>query len=187
MKKLFFTIAILTTMLFANFQTLYAMDFVELPKGSQILVHCKKMLTTATLQEGDEVYFVSPADVWVKETKIIPKNAIFVGYVDMLKMPIKAVNAAFSVKITKLVLPNGEIRNISGKIHTGRSFAIGGELTPPVSYNKMSHPYLLRWKWSGTTQWVPSGDYEFGRHSSVSPKENLFVVLSEPYLSLERP
>lgn len=179
MKKILMTIATLA-ILVNNWA--FASDFAELQKGSIILVYPKKIITTATVQEGDEVYFISPADIWVNEIKIIPKNAIFVGYIDMLKMPIKGINAAFSVKINKLILPNGEVKDFIATLSNGKTNIIGGELTPPVSYNKTIHPYKTRWKWSGSTQWVPSGDYEFGRHTSVSPRNQLFVVLDEKYL-----
>lgn len=181
MKRLFLSITLLAVLFFASSEMLRAQEYVQLNKGAFVLVYAKKVLSSATMQEGDQVYFVSPADIWVNETNIIPKNAVFVGYISMLKMPIKGVNAAFSIKITNIILPQGSVRNFAGTISNGSSDIIGGELTPPASYKKTIHPYKSRLKWSGTTQWIPSGEYEFGEHSAITPTQKMFVVLDEPY------
>ncbi len=184
MKRILLTIAIMAITISALCAYCLA-NTAKLDKGAFILVYTKKTLSTDTLQEGDRVYFISPADVWVNETNIIPKNTIFTGYVSMLKMPIKGVNAAIKFKITHLTLPNGETRELNGYISNGKSDIIGGEMTPPASYNKMTHLYQSRWHWSGTTQWVPSGEYEYGQHRGVKPGQNLFVVLENPYIVIE--
>ena len=180
MKRIVLTIAIAAVFIITCTYSSFAGNDC-LKKGAFILVQAPKIYSTQTLEEGDSVYFIAPSDVWVNETNIVPKNSIFIGYVSMLKMPIKGINAAMSIKITKIRLPSGEIREFSGKLSTGKSDIIGGELAPPASYNKMTHPYKSRWLWSGTTQWVPSGDYEYGQHRGVKPGQNLFVVVEEPY------
>ena len=180
MKKLCFKILILTILLFTC-KLCQAQAILD--TGTLILVHSTKVLSTKTLQEGDSVFFVAPADVWVDEINIVPKNTIFKGYVSMLKMPVKGINAALKFKITHIILPNGETRNFDGYISNGKSDIIGGEQTPPASYNKMAHIYPSRLHWSGTTQWVPSGEYEYGMHRGVKPGQNLFVVLQSPYIA----
>lgn len=183
-------IILLTTLVMIFISAIYgstqAYGTVSLEKGAFVLVESKKVLSTETLQEGDRVYFIAPADVWVNETNIVPKNSVFVGYVSMLKMPIKGVNAALSIKITHIVLPDGTTKEFSGRISNGSSDILGGELTPPASYNKMTHLYQTRWKWSGTTQWVPSGEYEYGQHRGIEPGQKLFVIVDEPYYCQER-
>lgn len=187
MKKIFIrTTALLTILISILILPAYSQNTVKLDKGTFVLVYSKKTLSSETMQEGDRVYFISPADVWVNETNIVPENSVFVGYVSMLKMPIKGINAAFSIKITHIILPNGETKNFSGRISNGKSDILGGELAPPASYNKMAHPYQSRWHWSGTTQWVPSGEYEYGRHRGITPGQKLFIVLDEPYYCPER-
>lgn len=185
MKRLFLSIALLAVFILLPYNA-YARNFVQLNKGALILVYPKKVLSTAALQEGDPVYFISPADIWVNETNIVPQNSVFIGYVSMLKMPVKGVNAAFSVKITQIITPDGMTKNFEGTLSNGSSDIFGGELTAPASYNKMAHPYLSRWRWSGSTQWVPSGDYEFGVHRSITPSTKVFIVLDEPYSVPER-
>ena len=185
MKRIILSILILAICSFSALIA-YSQSILELKKGTLVLVYARKNLSTETLQEGDKVYFISPSDVWLDETKAIPKDSIFVGFVSMLKMPIKGINAAIKFDITHLILPNGEIKEIKGHINDGRQDIIGGELAPPASYNQMTHLYQSRWKWSGTTQWVPSGDYEFGRHRGVSTQQQLYVVFDEPYYFEQR-
>lgn len=186
MKRLLIPIILIVVfMVFCNTRIM-AQSTVQLDKGAFVLVYAKKTLSTEILQEGDRVYFVSPADIWVGETNIVPKNSVFVGYVNMLKMPIKGVNAAMGIKITHIVLPSGQTREFDGTINNGSGNIIGGELTPPASYNKMAHPYLSRWKWSGSTQWVPSGDYEYGKHRGITPGQKMFIVLDSPYETTQR-
>ncbi len=179
-------LAIAALAVFISILSTSAQNMVKLDKGAFVLVNAKKVLSTETLQEGDRVYFVSPADVWVNETNIVPKNSVFVGYVSMLKMPIKGVNAAISFKITHIILPDGTTREFEGRISNGTSDILGGELAPPASYNKMAHLYQSRWHWSGTTQWVPSGEYEYGQHRGVAPGQKLFIILDKPYYCEER-
>ena len=181
MKRIFLAIALILTLALPLCTRCYATAMLD--KGAFILVHAKKVFSSETLQEGDKVYFVAVDDVWVDETNIIPKNTIFSGYVSMLKMPIKGINAALKFKITHITLPSGETRNFDGYISNGKGDMIGGEQTPPASYNKMAHLYPSRLHWSGTTQWVPSGEYEYGQHRGVKPGQNLFVVVESPYVS----
>jgi hypothetical protein len=151
-----------------------------LPKGSLVKVYAKIPLTTAELQEGSEVFFVAPADVWVCEKKAIEKGDIFRGYVDNLKMPILGVNAAMSVKITKIVDKYGDERDFKGKIIFFGSSILGGNLTYPASYNKVIHPRKVYGNsLGGTLQYVPSGEYQFGNHVGVTPRDSLFVELDE--------
>lgn len=179
MKKLLLTLAILTILFSTGISQ--AQNFIELQKGAFLLAYPKKMISTAKMQEGDSVYFIAPADVWVNETKIIPKNSVFIGYVDMLKMPIKGINAAFSMKIKVVVFPDGKAHPLSATVSNGSNTVIGGDLAPAVSYNKMAHLYRTRFRWSGTTQWVPSGDYEMGRHVSISPRDKVNIILDEAF------
>ena len=149
-------------------------------KGSLIKVFTKIPLSTENLQEGSPVHFIVPNDVWVLENKAIAKGDIFYGYVSMLKLPIQGVNAAMSINITDLVKTDGTKVKIKGRIIFNISTVLGGNLTNPASYNKTIHPRKVYGNiWGGTLQYVPSGEYEFGRHVTVNSRNNLFVELNE--------
>ena len=155
----------------------------NLAKGSLVKVYTKIPLTTEHLELGSKVYFIVPADVWVVEKKAIAKGEIFIGEVSMLKMPTQGINAAMSIKITDIINPKTkEKRSIQGRIIFGDSDVLGGNLTNPASYNTTIHPRKVYGNiWGGTLQYVPSGEYEFGRHVTVSQRDNLFVQFDEDY------
>ena len=45
-----------------------------IPKGTLVKVYTKIPLSTEHLEEGSLVYFISPADVWVVEKKLIDQG-----------------------------------------------------------------------------------------------------------------
>ncbi len=161
---------------FASCYELYA------PKGTLIKVYTKIPITTENLQEGSNVYFVVPSDVWVHETKVFEAGDIFKGVVTMLKMPVLGVNAAMKVKITDIIKKEGYIDSVNGTLMFGTSDTLGGNLTEPSSYNKSYFPKKVYGSiWGGTYKYVPSGEYEFGRHMVINMRDSLFVQLDEDY------
>ncbi len=182
MKRLFFTILSILFMFsvvaFVQAETLnVSLSRVEIPKGTMVMVYPKKPISTDGYQENDFVYFVNPADVWLGDKNIFPKNSIFVGYVNFLKLPVQGINGAIGIKIKEVVLPNGYTQEIKATIYHNGDKIIGGTLTPPASYNTSVH---RQGGWArGALQWVPSGVYEFGKHTTISSSEPVFVVLDE--------
>lgn len=151
----------------------------ELSKGTFVMVYPKKPITTETYQEGDFVYFVNPSDVWQGDYNVFPKDTIFAGFVSMLKLPVQGINAALQIKITEVVYPNGRAQDVNATIYKNDKSTIGGGLTPPASYNKSVHK-TRGWA-GGALQWVPSGVYEFGKHTVMPTNEPVFVVLDENF------
>lgn len=175
-KKTLLTLALLMFMTTAFGET-------YLPKGTILQVYPRKTVDTATMQEGDIVYFVNPSDVFSVEEKVFPANSIFLGEVYFLKMPILGVNAAFKVRITDVITPlDGKRQRISGEIYYKGNATIGGTLTPPASYNTAVHPTMGWTGPSGVLQYVPSGEYEFGQHTGLTTRDAVFIQLSENYM-----
>ena len=153
-----------------------------LQKGALISVLPKVTLSSEFLEEGSKVYFIAQSDVWLLEKKAISEGDIFVGHVSLLKMPILGVNAAMKIEITDVIKKDGEKRSLSGKIIFPSGEVLGGTLTNPASYNQIIHPRkVYGCPWGGTLQYVPSGEYEFGSHVQVTPRDILFVQLVENY------
>ena len=159
----------------------YAYD-PYVPKGTLIRVYTKIPLTTEHLEENSVVYFVIPSDVWVQEKKAFEAGDIVKGYVSMLKMPVQGVNAAMKITITDIIKKEGYMESLAGKIMFGTSEVLGGNLTDPASYNKSYFPRKVYGNiWGGTYKYVPSGEYEFGRHMVINMKDSLFLQLDEDY------
>ncbi len=151
-------------------------------KGVLIQAYPVKTISTAALNEGDFVYFVVPSDFWGYEIKILPKNTKLRGYVEMLKMPVRGINAAMVIKIKEAIYPDGTIRRMDASVTYNNSAQIGGDLTPPASYNKIVHPRKgMYWKGAGVLQYVPSGKYEMGLHITLPTNEPLYIMLNEDF------
>lgn len=154
----------------------------KISKGVMFQAYPTKTLSTAALNEGDIVYFINPTDLWVYETNVLPKNTYYRGYVKMLKMPVKGINAAIVIKITEAILPDGSIKKMDATVTQNGTEQIGGSLTPPASYNKIVHPREgMYWKRAGVLQYVPSGEYEMGLHITLPTSDALYIMLDEEY------
>ena len=152
------------------------------PKGTLIKVYTKIPLTTEHLEENSIVYFTIPSDVWVQETKAFAAGDIFKGYVSMLKMPVQGVNAAMQIKITNVIKQEGYMEDVSGTLIFGNKDTLGGNLTEPASFNKSYFPRkVYGCIWGGTYRYVPSGEYEFGKHMVINMRDSLFVQIDEDY------
>lgn len=181
MKKIKYTLIISLTLIF-----LQSISFAEvfnafLSKNSFVPIQPVKTLSTATYEEGDSVYFIVPTDIWLEEYKIIPKNSIVKAKITMLKMPITGVNATMKLEAQSITFPNGEVHTINGGISYRGELQIGGNLTPPLSYNKALHPRKGEYFNGVVAQYVPSGEYEFGQHITIMPSETFYIVLSEDF------
>ncbi len=184
LKKFILTILIIFV---TNSAPLFAQntsDYIpHLQKGALIKVYTRTPLSTDNLDEGSIVNFIAGSDLWVLEKKAIEKGDIFFGYVDMLKMPIKGVNAAMSIKVKKIVKKNGFEDEIDGNIiFPNGSDVLGGNLSNPASYNTSFHPRKVYGNiWGGSLQYVPSGEYEHGVHVGINSRDSLFIQLNEEY------
>ena len=179
-------ILIILTLFVTNFlNSVNANEYTPyLQQGTLVKVQTRIPLSTEHLEEGSNVYFIAPSDVWVLEKKAIAKGDIFRGYVNMLKMPIQGVNAAMSITITDIIKPSTKerIRVKARVIFSGGSDVLGGGLTNPASYNTTIHPRRVYGNyWGGTLQYVPSGEYEFGQHVQVNQRDSIFVQFDEDY------
>jgi len=153
-----------------------------MPKGSLVKVQTIKPLSTQDLETGSVVYFITPNDVWILEEKAIEKGDIFKGIVKDLKLPIQGVNASMSIEILEHIRKSGEKKSIEARIIFNNSDILGGNLTNPASYNKIIHPMKVYGNhWGGTLQYVPSGEYEFGKHVKIDSRDNIFVQFDENY------
>lgn len=171
---------LLITVLFIFFAI--AVVQAEIPKGTMVMVYPKRPVSTDAYQENDFVYFVNPADVWLGDKNIFPKNSIFTGYVNFLKLPVQGINGAIGIKITEITYPDGAVQKIDATIYHRGEKIIGGSLAPPASYNTAIHP---QGGWArGALRWVPSGVYEFGKHTTIPSNEPVFVVLDEKFIPL---
>ena len=181
MKKIFIYCFILLSLCFVPFYV-KSEEVNFIPKGTTVRVYPNEVLSTMLNQEGDRITFINQSDMWLEETNIIPLNTQFQGYVKTVKMPVKGVNGAISFVIDNMVYPDGREVRINAIIQMNGQSLIGGGIAPPTSYNYTIHTQKPR-GWfggmKGVLQYVPSGEYDFGKHTTIGPKDNLFIVFQE--------
>ncbi len=155
---------------------------VLLQKGSFIKVSNIRTISTAIADEGDEIDFIAPTDVWCGEALIFPKETLFHGFVEELNEPVQGTNAAIKLKITRVTLPDGREYVLDGYITNNGEPLLGGELTPPMEYTRMPHYIEFRSAVSkGVLQYVPGNKRFFGNHLVIKPGRELVLMLSEDY------
>ena len=182
MKKIFSIITLfLIILLQAGLSASAENKNVFLPKNTLIPVNPAKTLSTSVYEEGDTVYFIVPSDMWIEEYKIIPKNSIIKTNITMLKMPVVGINAAMKLEAGEIKFPDGTTQEIKGDISYKGEKQIGGNLTPPLSYNKSLHRWDGEYYTGVISQYVPSGEYEFGQHITIMPSEVLYLILTEDF------
>ena len=183
MKK---SLCLIIFLIFSFFihQKVYAdVNMTYLVKDTFIPVNPTKALSTSVLEEGETVYFIVPSDLWLGEYKIIPKNSIVSAKIAMLKMPVTGINAAMRLETEQIISPDGRKNSIKGTVTTYKGERqIGGDLTPPASYNKALHPRKGEYYNGVIAQYVPSGEYEFGQHVTLMPGDILYIILDEDYI-----
>jgi len=148
---------------------------IVIPEGVIFKGYTLSHIDSATYQIGDKVRFINLEDVWMEEYNFLPKSSIFFGEIEDLTRPIRGINAAMKIKIYKIVTPNKTTYPIKAHVIYKGKTQLGGELTPPLSYNRM--PHKTQGFGLGALQYVPSGEYAFGEHVKIPAASEVQILL----------
>lgn len=185
MKKFVITILsmfLLTQCAYSYEDELRAPMPILLQKGAFIKIMNMRTISTAIADEGDEISFIVPTDIWCADALIFPKQTIFYGFVEKIYEPVQGTNAAIKLKVNKAVLPDGREYELNGFVTKNGDEKMGGELTPPMEYTKIPHYIEFRTDLSkGVLQYVPGNKRFFGNHLIIKPGVELVLVLNEDY------
>ena len=153
-----------------------------LPKGTFIKVTNIKEILSQFTDTGDEVAMTSTFDVYLGETNLIPQKTVFYGTVEKVREPVQGTNAAITIKMNKMVTPDGITYPVSGYISAnGTQNYLGGERTAPLYYVRMphyTHWKMNRWK-VGAAQYCETNTRMFGNHITIMPGAELMLILDE--------
>ncbi len=156
-------------------------DEFDIPAGSHIPVISLQEFSTAYCEEGDEVSFKSTSDIYLYNKNVIPQGTKLVGYIDKKNEPIVGTNAAMTVFVNKMYLPDGTVVPIKSYIYTPNNNIIGGELTPPAEYiKKPTFPRWVMFRAYSVNQYVPGKQRRMGEHVTISSGADLILVLVAP-------
>ena len=184
-KKLVVIFSIITIMLVSKCHATEPIlkDYYDyqVPTGTFVPIMSLQEFSTAYNEEGDALNFVTTNDIYVFDKKIIPQGCKLTGYVEKKNEPIRGTNAAIKVFINKMYLPDNYEIPIKAYIYSANDNKIGGELTPPETYNLV--PHYQRWtmfRAYGVLQYVPGDQRSMGKHVTISSGANLIMVLIAP-------
>ncbi|MBQ4115727.1 hypothetical protein IJD34_10035 [bacterium] len=156
-------------------------DEYQIPAGYFIPIMSLQEFSTAYTEECEELKFITTNDIYLFDKNVIPQGTKLKGFIEKKNEPIRGTNASMKVFINKMYLSDGFEVPIKAYISTSNDNKIGGELTPPETYNKI--PHYQRWSMfraMGVVQYVPGDKRRMGEHVTVSSGANMVMVLVAP-------
>lgn len=154
-------------------------DAIEVPAGSFIPVMSAQEISTQYCSEGYKVKFISTNDLFLFDTKIIPQDTEFYGYIEKMNEPVIGTNASLKIKISKMVLADGYEVPIRGYIYNSNNNIIGGGISEPAKYIKMPH-YITSAKGRAALSVRPGQERKMGIHTTITSGANLIIILTDP-------
>lgn len=166
---------------FAAEPKLRGYDEFNIPAGYHIPIMSLQEFSTAYTEEGETLNFITTSDIYIFNKNILPQGTKLTGFIEKKNEPIKGTHAAMKVFINKMYLSDGYEIPIKSYIYTPNDNKIGGEMTAPLTWNKI--PHFQRWtmfRAQGVLQCVPGDQRKMGEHVTISSGANLTLVLVAP-------
>lgn len=154
-------------------------DPIEIPAGTFIPVINGQEISTQYCTEGYKVKFISTNDLFMYDSKVIPEDTQFIGYLEKMNEPVVGTNASMIIRISKMILPDGYEMPVKAYIYTSNGNLIGGGASAPAEWKKMPH-YQRRLKGVATIRLQPGEKRRMGEHTSLQSGLDLIIVLTEP-------
>ena len=154
-------------------------DPVILNAGTFIPVISAQEISTQYNSEGYKVKFIATTDLFMYDTKIVPENTLFDGYIEKMNEPVIGTNASMIIRIAKMILPDGYELPMKGYIYTSNNNLIGGGVSEPENWIRMPH-YQQRLKGTATLQIKPGERRKMGEHTTLPSGLDLLIILTEP-------
>lgn len=180
MKRLLFVFLMFVFTLscaFADSAQLRNYNEIEIPKGTFIPVISTQEISTAYIDVGTKVKFIATTDLYLYDTNVIPRQSEFQGYIDKINEPVIGTNASMIIKVSKLKLPDGFEIPMKGYICVNGNYLIGGELTPPASYDRKPS---FRQGYIPQVGLVPGPTRQMGEHKVIASGADLMIMLAGP-------
>ena len=149
---------------------------IQLAKGSFLKAISQRDISTSTAKVGDVQYFTNPEDVFVGESKIIPKNSVYLGEVEQIIEAVEGINASMKIKIYKVITPDRKEYAIDANVYKNGSTMIGGELTEVAYYTRIPH-YAGTCK-KGVLQFVPTSIRAMGRPTVIRAGDEVTFIIN---------
>ena len=174
-------VMLIGAVVFASEPRLRDYDEYKIPAGYFIPIMSMQEFSTAYCEEGESLNFVTTSDIFIFDKNIIPQGTKLTGYIEKKNEPIRGTHAMMKVFINKMFLSDGFEIPIKAYIYTANDNKIGGNMTEPLTWNKI--PHYQRWtmfRAQGVLQCVPGDQRKMGEHITISSGANLTMVLVAP-------
>lgn len=175
--KRFFSISAIFFLLFLSLNAFSAQ--LRISKNTFLRAVNQRDISTSTADVGDSVSFVIQEPFYVGENVVVDEGDMLLGYIEDIKLPVEGNNASMKIKINRLLKKNGKTIPINAYVWTKNKNVIGGEMTPPMYYDKV--PHYSQWQFGdkgGVLQLAPSGVHYFGTHTVLKAGAVMNIVLS---------
>ena len=154
---------------------------VTLVKGQPLLVQLETPLDTSVNQVGDPIEASLVQDLYLYQTKLLPRLTRFYGKIDQLDIPYAGRNPILRLTFDHYQLPNGQRLPLQAVVRSTRpDHLFGGELTPGTQPKLVRHGV---WGIGYYNQVIMSGPRQRGTPLVFEPG-NMLVLLLESPLSL---
>lgn len=152
-------------------------QYFTIQKGTFFKGLLQQEVSTSTHVEGDSVRLINQFDVILRDTLIIPKDALFLGFISKLQEPIEGRDALMTIKVNKILYPSGHSLEINAHIWSDKDDILGGDITPRSSYKKM--PHHSEGYRNGILQILPDGPRMMGKDLIFDVGKELIIQLDE--------
>ena len=147
-----------------------------LAKGTFLKAISQREISTSTVHAGDLEYFISPVDVFMGESNIIPKNSIYVARIESVTEAVEGINAAMKIRVFKVITPTEKQYKLDAYLYWNNTTTVGGDLAEVQYYTRMPH-YPGTWK-KGVLQLVPTSIRYFGKPTVIKAGEEVTFVMN---------
>ena len=153
---------------------------INIKKGALFKVINLREISSAILDEGDNISVLLSEPTYVDKSILFPKNSIFHGYVEKINEPVEGINASIKVKMTQIVTPDDKRYYIHGYLTQGSGDTIGGAATPTKYY--MGIPHYIEGIGGGVLRYAPTGSNYMGENLIIKAGAELFVIFSADFI-----
>lgn len=148
----------------------------SLVKGTFFKAISQRQISTATAHVGDLEYFISPIDVFMGETNIIPKNSVYIARIESVTEAVEGINAAMKIRAFRVITPQEKQYNIDAYLYWKNTTTVGGDIAEVQYYDRIPH-YPGTWK-RGVLQFVPTSVRYFGQPTAIKAGEEVTFVMN---------
>lgn len=151
---------------------------VYFPSGTLFRGILQTRISSNENKIGDQIELIMPIDIQFQDHLCFPKDTRIIGKLVRVERPIEGRNALIQFVFEKLLLPEGDFINITGRIsNKSNEGIVGGEITERIGQRKV----LTQVEGIGNcTKIVKYGPRKIGTETSLQAGSEWTIILDKP-------